>query len=444
MNRINGVLLFVVIIVIALFVYVGFYWNTTPDTADGKPQAATNDQTAAKVAEITPEGLIDQWDVSRSPSPNSDFAESGARKMLVDARMNRSCAGYVLAAQLFFGLGDFRAGKGALDEAVALFPDQDGPHFYLAELYYSLAFFDLIKRGLDETKLVPVNGVDQADLRNGPLHLEVAQLTGLGRPLEYATALKKLGVDDEMRMKIAMLLVVVDEGHLSDQARAYIPEMIKKSGGVAESIPLVTWQPDKQTTEILGWARREMDLAANGSRMVEPPGLLIIERDRFQKLSVGIDQLLGEHTGANKVGPSDDAVLNLARNIAENGTGSIPGLAPDSGNPDNLLHIDSNEHKRHTTKTETFSVGPMWAISWRVVPDYDLSEPSFLHVDVFDASDPDGEHPSVLVDKQWERSTLPGTEKKEDGDVGFINQGGTFYLKVTTDIPYGLDVRKPK
>ena len=140
---------------------------------------------------------------------------------------------------------------------------------------------------------------------------------------------------------------------------------------------------------------------------------------------------------------SDKEFLELMKKIANDGTGSIPGLSPDAKNPDNILHIDSNKRQRETKTTETFAVDPMWAISWNAVADYNLPELYFIHVEMFDATDREGKRPSVLVNKQWHRHTLPGMDKATNSDIAIIGQGGTFYLKITANVPYALDVRKP-
>jgi hypothetical protein len=251
---------------------------------------------------VTPDALLAEWSASLSLPEDSAMSVAQGQKMLARARLERQCDEYVLAAEIIRGSGDLRAEKDVIDEAVKLFPDQDGPHFLLARLYYALAFDDMMRRGIYDIGLVPVSRFNSSDIRNGPVSVEIHQLLSPARPAAYATALKKVAVDKAMELKILALFAELTKDSVGREAAAYIPELIRSAGGVAEQVPFVTWRPDARTITILNWARKEMDLASHGSRMYEAPGYRLIDRDEFSKLSVAIDRLLHRMTADGRGG----------------------------------------------------------------------------------------------------------------------------------------------
>jgi TPR repeat protein len=240
----------------------------------------------------TVSNLLARWESSRSAVPSSDLVFKKGQEAFRIAKTDGNCADYVFAAQMFMSCGDFQSAKEALDEAARLFSNQDGAHFYLSELYYCLAFYDLIERGLYEAKLVPIEKVHVSELEYGHLRLEIEELTGSGRPRKYSDLLSNIGVDEKMQGAIGFLLLWVSRERLEPELRVFLPEAMKKAGKV-DSLPIVTWKPDEQTYTILRWARSEMELAGKSDRMAEPPGWILIERDSFENLFKRIAELLG-------------------------------------------------------------------------------------------------------------------------------------------------------
>jgi len=363
------------------------------------------------------------------------------REVFRGAKKSQRCADYVFAAQTFMSVGDFRAAKAALDEAVTLFPNQDGPHFLLAEFYYRLAFFDVIKRDLHEARLVPVTELATSQLKAGHLRLELDELTDAGRPREYAALLQNLGVDQQMQIAIDLLVLASNKEGLPAKAREFLPEMIEKAGGVAKAVPVVSWSPDEQTNAILGWAAQELDLAAKGSRMSEPPGFRLIQKDRFQALSVQIDRLLGKNTPTTSSGApaNDDHVLELARRIADEGTASIPGLAPDPKDPDNVLSLGTKEGTEVSFTTEVFSVKANWCLTWKAGPALPPPNVSYFKVQLFLETDEDQSSPKTIANETL--SNLPMFRERIESDMSIFPRGGNYFLRVSTNVPYALDVR---
>jgi hypothetical protein len=317
-----------------------------------------------------------------------------------------------------------------------------------AEPYYSLAFFDVIKRGLVELKLVPVNGVDESDLQNGPLQLEIAELTLPGRPREYAAALKKVGVDEGMRTRILALVVSVNQNGVPKDSAGSLRDLISRLGGVAESVPLVTWRPDKQTTDILGWASREMKLAVNGSRMFEAPGWLLVDRERFQKLSARIDRLLSRSQEQNS---EEERAVALANQVVNNPC-SVPSLQADPAIPGTVFYRSKDDYGRSSVTTEVFVLKANWEFVWNAKFPIENGQSGFLSVELFRSEDRVGKFPEQLVLEDFPSPDSParliaqylGHGKSSDCESLFTNPSpsGAFYLKIGANVPYRIAFRQ--
>jgi hypothetical protein len=144
-------------------------------------------------------------------------------------------------------------------------------------------------------------------------------------------------------------------------------------------------------------------------------------------------------TSSTDSAASDLEFQRKVREIAEKGTGGIPGLAPDANNPQTIIHMEATENSRNFKNTEVFSVDEMWAISWVAGPPENDTEIRFFGVELFSAEDKEGQQGTRLITAQWDSFLDPPVKSS----ILHVGQGGRFYLRVGANVPYKLDVRRP-
>ncbi len=162
-----------------------------------------------------------------------------------------------------------------------------------------------------------------------------------------------------------------------------------------------------------------------------------------------------EHPDGSRTEPSSqqpkDSVDKMAQQI-ERGGASVPGLAPTETDPDTVYFSQSTSYGKKTVVSQPFSVGQNWRIHYQAGPVNPATvwhpgdpvkgnkEVSYFEVELFNSSQSRTERGALIIDKQF--STLPMFAEETDSDSAIFPKGGRFFLKITSNVPYALDVRK--
>lgn len=134
-------------------------------------------------------------------------------------------------------------------------------------------------------------------------------------------------------------------------------------------------------------------------------------------------------------------VDDLARQISEEGTKSVPGLAPNPYHPNNLQCLYSDKAgKEILLKSEVFEVKEGWAISWVAGPPNKAPNESYFIVQLYRAEDKKGEYPFEVTVSLF--STLEMYKDEIESDYAIFGHSGRFYIKIRANVPFLLDVRK--
>lgn len=234
--------------------------------------------------------VLGRWDAQRVAVEDSSVDDI-AKGYLEDGKNSSSPIPYVLAGQMLMVGGDMRAAVEALNKARAIDPRADAPHFVLADVYYRLAFFDMIDRGLCSVKLTPVQEIPEASLHHGHLQIEIWELVNPGRPAVYEELLASQGIDELTLIKISLyILGLVQE--MLPVSSGEIDELLDDLGGPPEMLPVPECEPDEGSKHLLRMAYEEITLAEQGTPL-ETPGVMIVYKDRIDNLSVRLQVLLG-------------------------------------------------------------------------------------------------------------------------------------------------------
>lgn len=258
--------------------------------SEGKSNISIENVNPNDTVENRIDELLKAWMTSCGPIDTNLIFNKG-KEMFQQARKEKNPSAYVLSAQLLMTTDDFVSAKAILDEAASLFPAIDGPHFELSDLYYRLAFFDIIRRGKYEIRREPTGDIPITELVDGYLRIDMQELAGPGGPSIYRDALRKLGIVDFEVMAILIYLFSIDPSGLQPEVKEFLPQMIEKVGRPTY-LPIVTWKPDNLTKQLLMLSQSEMRAALSGYLMKEPEGLMIIDKRRANKLAIRIDDLL--------------------------------------------------------------------------------------------------------------------------------------------------------
>ena len=226
-------------------------------------------------------------------------------------------------------IGDLKSVKTILDEAVTFFPDLDGPHFMMADLYFHLAYFDLIRRGQISITATPTADIKLADLRESYLRDDIQELVGSGRPKVFRETLARSGFDRKSFVSVSVYLLSLERGKIQPDVEKFLPEMLEKAGKPTY-LPVVKWPGSTPDSELLRLARSEMQAARNAEAMPEPnQGVRVIDRAKFERLGRRLDELSAIPQATNQAGQHPI--------IAEHHVGAQPPIAP-------VLRIEAGMH----------------------------------------------------------------------------------------------------
>lgn len=274
-----------------------------------QPTTSTSDPVAS---------ALEAWAASAIPADADNPIADMARKALAQARAQRLPGLYCVAAQ--FSSEDIKSTKAILDEAITLFPDMDGPHLMMSELYFHLAFFDLLRRDEISIAAVPTGDVKPSDIKDGYVGDDIGALVASGKSKLYAAPLTKAGFDEKSMLQVQAYMLSFSE--MMPEVRQMFPEIIEKVGRPT-FLPVVKWSPAVRSTPLLQLAQSEMRAARNAKRMPElNPNMRIINRATYDRLSKRLDALVGEAKTSNQ--QAEDATSRWKR-VLEN-----PPPIPDS------------------------------------------------------------------------------------------------------------------
>jgi TPR repeat protein len=238
--------------------------NTTPEKmAESKPAEGKPAKDAVVAA-------LEAWTSTRQTDAGGDalFAPH-VQNVLQQARAKKAAGFYCLAALIYGEGGDLKAAKATLDEASTLFPDLDGLHFEMAQLYFSLAFFDLLRRGELSVSRVPAAEVKPADLKGGcAVGDDIRELLSPGRPKVYRDAIAKAGFDEKSSASLGLYMSSLQRGLAPENLKEL--EKVLKDIGPPAYFPVVTWPPAARDSELLRLAYSEIEAARKAKPMPEP------------------------------------------------------------------------------------------------------------------------------------------------------------------------------
>jgi hypothetical protein len=140
----------------------------------------------------------------------------------------------------------------------------------------------------------------------------------------------------------------------------------------------------------------------------------------------------------NERSPQSEDVDKITDQIGREGVASVPGLAPNEQDPRSVFYSKSESRSKRTVVSKVFSVGQNWKIRFVAGPANPAPKESYFVVELFDASNKQGEHGARIIEKQF--STLPMLANDQESDAIIFPKGGTFFLKIRSTVPYSLDV----
>lgn len=236
------------------------------------------------------EKVIARWEsqVKRERDELDDLI----RKTLRTANATSSQYSYAFAGQIQTVHGDVRGALKTLKKAIAVNPRSAEPHYILAQLYYKLAIFDMVDRGLYSTEMIPLDELPFQALKDGHLKLELRELI-ISRCPAYKSFLKKCGINGEERNKIMFYILWLDKEKIAgDKASEDLDNEIKERG-LPKKLPVPIFNPDKPSKELLKNAYKQIQLGEKGSTMEGvPPRIEIVNLVTIRALKARICSLL--------------------------------------------------------------------------------------------------------------------------------------------------------
>jgi len=120
---------------------------------------------------------------------------------------------YAMVGQLYMVDGDFEESINILNEASIIFPNINDIHYLLADAYYGLAFYDMMRKGNYKINVIPCNKMPKSNLIFGHPKSEILELTiSFGRPALYAKIMKEHGFNEEKCMQIKFYILSLSQG----------------------------------------------------------------------------------------------------------------------------------------------------------------------------------------------------------------------------------------
>jgi len=263
----------------------------TPTSTQEPPAIVTATPSPVASTPASLSQVLERWDAQRVPF--EDLKEV-AQEYLEDGERTSSFISYAIAGQMFMVGGDMRAAIEALNNAVAIAPQADIPHYLLADVIYRLTLFDMIDRGLCSIKLTPVREISQASLHHGYLQTEIIELVNAGRPNVYREILASREIDEKIKLQIHFYLLWLVRDTLAGEPDE-IERVLEDLGGPPKMLPVPECEPDARARSLLRMAYDEILLAEQGN-LVETPGAIIVDRDKMANVSIRIQVLLGDES----------------------------------------------------------------------------------------------------------------------------------------------------
>lgn len=231
--------------------------------------------------------LIEEWMSTREKLDDNTFQET-AETIIKTARANSNPSGYVSAAIIFNTFGDLKTAKSVLDEAALKFPNIDGPHFEMADIYFQLALFDAFLRKRVKITRVPTNSITQEELQSKEFDL----ITDSSIPEVFIETLEEAGFSEKDQMGFLYIKALsTDPKTLAPPAREGRDLLLKKTKPPTH-LPRLTWSPDQQNEVILRLAESELVKANNSNKMTEPKDAIVINRPKYNLLQQRVKNLL--------------------------------------------------------------------------------------------------------------------------------------------------------
>jgi|GEM_PF-943033 len=235
--------------------------------------------------------ILEQYNKERSKANSLD---QEIKECLEKGEEVSSVFHFAVAGQMLLVNGDIKKGIKVLNKAAAIDSNADAPHFLLAQAYYHLAIYDMLRKGLYKINVVSRTDMSLVDFCDGYLGIDIMELIALeGRPHSYGKALALKGIDKDERMRVFFYWLFLTKNKAIPDAQEAVEKAIKDFG-LPKVLPVPTFWPDKETIGILKLAKKEMMLGKKGRGMKTPPGFMVIEKEKMKSLSKRINQLLPE------------------------------------------------------------------------------------------------------------------------------------------------------
>lgn len=272
-------------------------------TPTKEPPVAVTPPSPAASEPVNLSQVLDRWDAQRVAS---DITSDEIIREYLDGEKPSFPLPYALAGQALMMNGDMRAAIQALDEAVAIDPQADVPHYLLADVIYRLAFFDMVDRGLCNIELTPIEEIPEASLHHGHLRIEIWELINPGRPAAYGDLLTSREIDEVAQTKIRVYLLWLVRSTLV-QPEA-VESLLEELGGPPEVLPVPECEPDDKSKHFLRMAYEEFSLAEQGDPL-ETPGVMIVDKDRMADMAAEIQVLLDDEVVGDEVDTATQMAL---------------------------------------------------------------------------------------------------------------------------------------